>query len=182
LKAAVFLGAILTAVTANAADTDFLKSRPGAKPMERAYEKDPISLDMFNSPIIKPQEQPITYPTNTMPVHGKEKALSRDDAETQLTNPVASSPESIAKGKYAFSKHCSACHGLDAKGETPVAAKLAENGSPLWDITLTIGGRGDGYIYGTIRNGGINMPAYGGQTSPEERWHIVNYLRSLVQQ
>lgn len=147
-----------------------------------AYEKDPITLDMYNMPSIKPQEHPVTYPTGTIPTRGKEMPLDRDTAETQLTNPIASSPESIAAGRKAFSKYCVACHGVDAKGATPVAEKLAANGAALWDITLTIPSRQDGYIYGTIRNGGINMPSYGPQTTRDERWNIVNYLRSLTQQ
>lgn len=169
-----YLALALTAVAAAPA--------VAGEPMQRAYEKDPIGLDMFNMPNIKPQEQPITYPTNTIPTRGKEAPLDRDTAETTLTNPIPSSPESIAAGRKAFAKYCVACHGVDAKGVTPVAEKLSANGAALWDITLTIGGRQDGYIYGTIRNGGINMPAYGPQTTVEERWHIVNFLRSLIQQ
>ncbi len=145
-----------------------------------AYEHDPIGLDMFNQPMIKPQEQPITYPTGTVPRRGKEMPMDRDTAETELQNPVPLSKESVARGRYAYANYCATCHGLDGKGATPVAEKLAAGGAPLWDITLTIPSRGDGYIYGTIRNGGINMPAYRGQTSPEDRWHIVNYLRSLT--
>lgn len=147
-----------------------------------SYQKDPIGLDMFNQPSYKVQEHPITYPTDTIPTRGKEMPLDRDTAGTTLKSPIASSPESIAAGKRVFSKYCVACHGLDAKGATPVAEKLAANGAPLWDITLTIPSRPDGYLYGTIRNGGVNMPSYGPQTTVEERWNVVNFLRSLTQQ
>jgi mono/diheme cytochrome c family protein len=150
--------------------------------MPIAYKKDPIGLDMFNMPSYKPQENPITYPTDTIPTRGKEMPLDRDTAEQQLANPVSTSPESVAMGRRTFAKYCVACHGVDAKGATPVAEKLSANGAPLWDITLTIPGRKDGFIYGTIRNGGINMPSYGPQTTVAERWALVNFLRSLTQQ
>jgi mono/diheme cytochrome c family protein len=149
-----------------------------AQAEELAYPKNPITLDMFDQASIKPQERPITYPTDTIPTRGKEALMSREDADTKLTNPIPSSPESVAAGKYAFAKNCAACHGLDGKGDTPVAKKLAEKGAVLPELSL-VTYRSDGFIYGTIRNGGINMPRYGAQTTPQERWHIVNYVRSL---
>lgn len=143
-----------------------------------AYDHDPIGNDMFNQPSLKPQEQPITYPTGTIPTRGKEAAMTREDADTQLTNPIVSSPESIARGKHVYVNHCLACHGVDLKSETPVAKKLSAKGAVPPDLTL-VTYRSDGFIYGTIRNGGINMPAYGPQTSTRDRWDMINYIRSL---
>jgi len=39
--------------------------------------------------------------------------------------------------------------------------------------------RSDGYLYATIRNGGVVMPAYADAMSVEERWQVVLYLRKL---
>ena len=39
-------------------------------------------------------------------------------------------------------------------------------------------GRSDGYIYNLIRGGGQRMPSYQ-RIPPEERWHLVNYVRYL---
>ena len=36
-----------------------------------------------------------------------------------------------------------------------------------------------GELYNTITNGVRNMPAYGPQIMPEDRWAIVMYLRAL---
>lgn len=147
------------------------------------YRHDPIGQDMFNQYNIKPQEgyygRNLTYPTKTIPTRGKEPAMTKEEADTKMTNPVTATTESLRRGRWAFSKYCSACHGPDGKSQTPVAQKLTENGAPLWDITLTAAARSDGYLYGLIRNGGMNMPAYGAQTTSLERWDIVNYLRSL---
>lgn len=165
ISAAALLGVLVSLTSASAG--------------ELAYEKEPISLEMFNQPSIKPQEGPVTYPTGTIPTRGKEKAMSREDADAGLTNPVTATTESIALGKYAYAKACSACHGLNGKGETPVAKRLGEFGAVLPDLALVSTYRSEGFMYGTIRNGGINMPAYAGQTTPKERWHIINYIRSL---
>src|SRR5207237_8692424 len=43
------------------------------------------------------------------------------DAGKKMKNPVAASPESIAKGKELFTKNCRFCHGADAKGNGPMA-------------------------------------------------------------
>ncbi len=38
----------------------------------------------------------------------------------------------------------------------------------------------DGWMYSAIANGfGALMPEYGSRISPEDRWHIVNYVRVL---
>jgi hypothetical protein len=39
--------------------------------------------------------------------------------------------------------------------------------------------RSDGYLYATIRNGSIVMPAYGDAMSADERWQVVLFLRKL---
>ena len=161
------------------------------------YQGDPIGLDMFNQPSMKPQKgwygRNITYPENTVAFSirygqahttptlwrpGSEAPMSTAEAET-LENPIAADAASLQRGERAWVQYCMACHGDDGKGQVPVAEKLMAGGAPLWDVTLTIPGRSDGYLYGLIRNGGTNMPAYGAQTTPDDRWHIVNYLRSL---
>ena len=41
--------------------------------------------------------------------------------------------------------------------------------------------RRDEYIYGTITQGGAFMTKLSYHLSPEERWHVVNYVRSLAE-
>jgi S-disulfanyl-L-cysteine oxidoreductase SoxD len=157
-----------------------------AHAQQGGFEWDPIGLDMFNQPSMKSQGgwygRALTYPANTVPTRGIEPAMTRDEADTELTNPIAMSAESVAKGRFAYSRNCAACHGLTGTGETPVAAKLAAGGAAVPDITFVMSYRSEGFIYGTIRNGGVLMPAYGAQTTPAERWHIVNFIRSLQAQ
>jgi hypothetical protein len=40
----------------------------------------------------------------------------------------------------------------------------------------------DGYLYGTIRDGGIAMASYADAMSVHERWQVVMFVRSLQQQ
>ncbi len=154
--------------------------------VEYSYEKDAITLDMFNMPSMKPQEgyygRHFTYPTGTVARTPAEPAMTRDEADGQLSNPIPYSEESVAQGRYHYVNNCAACHGIDGEGTVPVAEKLAANGMAVPNLTFVMSYRSEGFIYGTIRNGGILMPAYGAQTTPEERWHIVNFIRSLQPQ
>src|SRR4029453_18126654 len=77
----------------------------------------------------------------------------------KLTNPVASTPESIAAGKKAFDANCAACHGNMAQGAVKagiVISIIAEQGGKQppdltddqWDHGST-----DGEIYSVIKKG-----------------------------
>ena len=61
------------------------------------------------------------------------------------------------------------------------AAALAEGTwTPPTDLaSQTVVDRPVGHIYNTITNGIRNMPAYGSQIPPEDRWAIVAYVRAL---
>jgi mono/diheme cytochrome c family protein len=99
----------------------------------------------------------------------------------KLKNPVASSPESIAAGKAAFSKNCRFCHGADAKGNGP-AAPEGTHPSNLTDDKWDRGST-DGEIYMVIANGAgpkFDMKGYKSKMSETDIWNVVNYLRSIA--
>jgi mono/diheme cytochrome c family protein len=98
----------------------------------------------------------------------------------KMKNPVASSPESIAKGKEAFTKNCRFCHGADAKGNGP----MAPQGTHPSDLTDAKWDRGssDGEIFAVIRDGAgpkFDMKGYKSKMTEPEIWNIVNFLRSI---
>lgn len=136
----------------------------------------PWSTDMHRQPSIRPQEAPLRPPPGSIPRQGKEPQISRIEAGKKLHNPVPPGPESLANGKTLFRIYCALCHGHDARGNGPVAKKFV----PPPDLTLGLfRQRADGFIYGTVRNGGALMPSQGEALSIRERWDIVNYVRSL---
>ncbi len=102
--------------------------------------------------------------------------MNRMEAGEQLRNPITPTAASVENGKRLFEIYCALCHGPDGKGGGPIATKFV----PPPDLTLDMfRQRQDGFIYGTIRDGGALMPGQGGAISPRERWDIVNYLRHL---
>jgi mono/diheme cytochrome c family protein len=107
---------------------------------------------------------------------------------TQLTNPVASTPESIAAGKKAYDAYCAACHGNVAQGAVKagvVISIIAEQGGKQapdltdaeWDH-----GSSDGEIYAVIKRGvpPTMMAGWDGRIPDNDIWNIVNYIRTLA--
>jgi mono/diheme cytochrome c family protein len=98
------------------------------------------------------------------------------------TNPILPDVESIAAGQTLFEENCVSCHGPARRGDGPVALTLnpppADFGSGHTDIHT------DGDLYYWVREGIENtlMPAFGEQLTPEETWHLVNYVRRLAAQ
>lgn len=101
-------------------------------------------------------------------------------AARALRNPVAATPASVTAGAAAYKKYCAFCHGVDAKGNGPLAPKDS-NPPSLVDATWTHGST-DGEIFTVMSNGAgptSKMVGFKGKMPDQDVWHIVNYLRSL---
>jgi mono/diheme cytochrome c family protein len=100
------------------------------------------------------------------------------DSANQLKNPQPSTPESIRNGNYIYVNHCQSCHGAAGDGHGERAKSLSIQPSDLTD-----GGRvpheSDGMIFWKISEGHRPMPAYRHKLTDQERWDLVNYLRTL---
>lgn len=104
---------------------------------------------------------------------------------------VASSEDSIEKGRKLFEDRCAECHGESAKG---VATKKLkdDNGARTWPRNLTKpwifrASNDPKDIFTRISVGipGTQMPPFADPKSKkklaiEERWHIANYVASLA--
>jgi mono/diheme cytochrome c family protein len=106
-----------------------------------------------------------------------------EDAD-KTKNPVASTPESIAKGKELYldrmKGNCVFCHGETGAGNEANLARLRRKPADISNKEH-MAAMTDGELFWKITKGipGI-MPA-GEKKMPnaEERWHIVNYIRTL---
>ena len=98
-----------------------------------------------------------------------------------IPNPIQATAESIERGKHEYETYCAVCHGRTAwprrRPENPVTMKLAKFEAPPVPL-LAVPGYNDGQIYTKIRYGKPLMPGYP-QIAAEDRWHIINYLRTL---
>ena len=104
-----------------------------------------------------------------------------EDAD-KTKNPTASTPESIAKGKEFYLErtkgNCIFCHGESGAGATRenMRRKPADLTNKERMTSMT-----DGEVFWKISKGiqGI-MPAGERRMTEEERWHVVNYVRTLA--
>lgn len=106
-----------------------------------------------------------------------------EDAD-KTKNPVASAAESIAKGKelyFAREKgNCIFCHGEAGSGNEANLAQLRRKPADLTNKERMTA-MSDGELFWKISKGitGI-MPAGERRMNEEERWHVVNYIRTLA--
>jgi mono/diheme cytochrome c family protein len=95
-------------------------------------------------------------------------------------NPIASTPETIADGKEAFSHYCVACHGNDGQNTgVPFADRISP---PIPSLaSRDVQDYTDGQLKWVIDNGIFpsGMPGSKGILSDDEIWSIVVYLRHL---
>jgi mono/diheme cytochrome c family protein len=93
-----------------------------------------------------------------------------------LRNPVKPTVTSLQRGRELYRTHCAKCHGLGGLGDGPSVGSLRTQGG----LNLTIlGSETDGEIFWKISVGRGDMPPWELVLPPEDRWHIVNYLRTL---
>lgn len=166
----------------------------GCTRIDNALASIPFFSSMHRSPAVGTYEMPRAAPPGAVPYQpdggeilppqqATDAALRAFAATPRGRNPVAPGEASLARGLVMYERYCLVCHGLEGLGrETgpvtstgaypPIAPPVSTGAA----VELP-----DGYLYGVIRVGRGLMPAYGGQVSHMDRWHIVNYMRSLQQ-
>jgi mono/diheme cytochrome c family protein len=93
-------------------------------------------------------------------------------------NPIAPDDKSIAAGKAVYVAQCLKCHGDAGKGDGPSAKDLSPRPKDLSDPNIA--GQSDGALFWKITTGRKPMPTFENLTSEEDRWNVVNYLRTLA--
>ena len=97
---------------------------------------------------------------------------------TRKKNPVAADDKSVARGRTMFSKRCAKCHGASGHGEGIEAREL-----DLHPTDLTIpkfAEQSDGAIFWKVSEGRNSMPSFENLLKEDERWDLVNYMRTLA--
>lgn len=152
----------------------------------------PWSQDMANQVSVKPQESPdaanpgmTPFPKRSMPVAGTTVVVRDIEAAKKMPNPVAADDTSVAKGQHLYNIYCAPCHGKSGTGDGLVGEKLIMK---PWNLTNSNEMHSwdpkdypDGYIFGYMSLGGAVMPPYANDLSATERWHVVNYIRKVLQ-
>ena len=93
-------------------------------------------------------------------------------------NPLPADDVSVAAGKAVYERECLSCHGSTGRGDGPAARALVKDpgnlSSPkLWEQT-------DGALFWKITVGKAPMPTEENRITEEQRWQVVNYVRTLA--
>ena len=100
--------------------------------------------------------------------------------EKERKNPIAADEASLKAGKTAYAQRCQMCHGEKGDGKGP-AAGMFKDAKP-GDLTKAddMGKLTDGELFYMITTGKKPMPAFKDTLKEEQRWHVVNYIRTFA--
>ena len=96
----------------------------------------------------------------------------------QVNNPTVDFDSSIKRGKDMFVKNCAKCHGLNGNGYGVVAHGFTTWPRQLW-AWYKADSAADSYLYWIIENGKSDMPPWGLVLLEEERWDLINYIKTI---
>jgi putative copper resistance protein D len=108
-------------------------------------------------------------------------ARNEQALENAPANPFQPAPDSLRQGQAVYAQHCQDCHGLTGLGDGPLARTLSRTPANL-QAHAGNSMHSDTQLFGWITGGmpASPMPAFGGVLSASERWHVLNYVRSLA--
>ena len=145
----------------------------------------PWDKDMVDQPSIKPQETLAPASPGGVPVEGGETLPAPEteagmfeakDAAVVIENPVPATAESIARGQALYVETCLVCHGAEGRGDGPVGQVFEPVPVDLNDAYTQ--DQADGQIFFTLTRGRVSMPYYRDRLTQQQRWDVINYVRS----
>jgi len=99
--------------------------------------------------------------------------------EMNRANPVKPTEASLADGKKLYGYQCAMCHGDKGDGKTELVESMKltmkdyTDPAALKDFT-------DGSLGYILEKGKGKMPGQEGRMRAEQKWNLVNYIRSLA--
>lgn len=130
---------------------------------------EPKKVVLAETPVkVAVQEPKVTTNTSSWVVPAKYQTMKNP------TDPKVD----LAIGKSLYGKHCKSCHGSEGFGD---GVKAKEMKGDLGDFsTNKFQSQTDGALFYKTTFGRDDMPAYNKKLpSDEDRWLIVNYMRTL---
>ena len=131
---------------------------------------------------IQPYDMPRPPVPGTVPITGTEvtdTVIPRyHDRINRLINPVQRTSESINRGRDVYRVYCVPCHGDGGLGDGPITPRFIR---PPDLRAAQARAYTDGYLHALVASGRGLMPPYGDKIRGADRWHVVNYLRGVIQ-
>lgn len=101
------------------------------------------------------------------------------EAAAAVPNPLAGDEAATAAGAELFAANCALCHGETGEGDGPASTGMEPSPSDLHEDHVQ--GITDGALFYIISHGRPDtpMPAWENQLSEDQRWQVVNFLRTF---
>lgn len=101
--------------------------------------------------------------------------------EKELKNPFPATKEGLDRAKPLYETYCGVCHGAKGDGQGPLVTvpDAKYPAAPKSFVIDEMINAGDGRYYFAIMYGKNVMGGYADKLSYEERWQVINYIRSL---
>ncbi len=95
----------------------------------------------------------------------------------KLKNPTVNMDISVQSGKKLYRSRCAVCHGKTGLGDGPGGKALVPQPESL--KTPLVQNQTDGELFWKISNGRNDMIKWEPILSEQQRWDLVNYIRSI---
>lgn len=146
------------------------------------------TVDMADQPKLKPQRSDIfgtrgvgliPPPPGAVAVGSEPYPYTKEQANlagANLKNPLAATPEVLARGEYVYLNYCQVCHGATGAGDGPLTKKFP---APPHLARQVPRDYTDGRLYHNPMRGQNSMPSHSKQLDPVEIWSVVHHVRKL---
>ncbi len=101
------------------------------------------------------------------------------EAAKAIANPVPATSAGMIAGASLYSDNCARCHGDRGDGDGP-DAKMYRPPPAALSSAMRSNHMSDGEIFWKITEGRRPMPGFKKDLTDEQRWQLVNFLRTLA--
>lgn len=121
----------------------------------------------------------VTHGVPPMPAFGMVLTEAQRWDATAYVWALSTTPDRLRDGQEVYRKFCAGCHGGTGRGDGPAGKgirRMPDFTDPKW-----MSGVEDARFFKGISRG-LHGPvaSWGGQLSEQERWNVVDYIRSLT--
>ncbi len=161
------------------------KTHPGYAYMPDMYYSEAANANspstVFKNKMTNQMPAPGTIARGHMPYPYQAKNyLDQIAAGNELINPVEINLQTLAEGKAQYDIFCMSCHGDLGDGNGFLYTSKLYPMKPTSLIESYVQDKKDGEIFHVITVGSLSglMGAHGSQIKAEDRWKIINYIRT----
>ena len=99
------------------------------------------------------------------------------DWADEIENPRRAEAKATSEGEDLYFSYCWSCHGEGGTGAGPASGTITTTPT---DLTSTnVQEQTDGALYWKMSNGRDDMAPYDRVLTEDQRWALVNYIRTL---